>query len=28
MNFCTACGHKTTEKIPLGDQKLRHVCSS
>ena len=22
------CGHKTTEKIPLGDQKLRRVCNS
>lgn len=28
MIFCTACGHKTIEKIPLGDQKLRRVCSS
>jgi len=28
MNFCTACGHETTEKVPLGDQKLRQVCSS
>ncbi len=27
MSFCTACGHTTTEQIPLGDQKLRQVCS-
>ncbi|KGT47245.1 MULTISPECIES: NUDIX hydrolase [Acinetobacter] len=28
MNFCTACGHETTEKVPLGDQKIRNVCTS
>ncbi|KJV44807.1 NUDIX hydrolase [Acinetobacter indicus] len=27
MNFCGTCGHKTTEKIPLGDHQLRRVCS-
>lgn len=27
MTFCTACGHKTTEKIPLGDSRLRRVCT-
>ena len=28
MNFCVNCGHKTTEKIPLGDQKVRKVCTT
>ena len=28
MSFCTACGHKTQEQIPLGDHQLRTVCSS
>lgn len=28
MHFCTACGHKTQEKIPLGDQQIREVCSA
>lgn len=28
MNFCVNCGHKTTEKIPLGDQQIRSVCNS
>ena len=28
MTFCTACGHKTTEKIPLGDTRLRRVCTA
>ena len=28
MNFCVICGHTTTEKIPLGDHQLRHVCTS
>ena len=27
MNFCVICGHKTTEKIPLGDHQLRRVCT-
>ena len=27
MHFCTACGQRTQEKIPLGDQQLREVCS-
>ena len=27
MSFCTTCGHKTIEKIPLGDQKIRKVCT-
>jgi ADP-ribose pyrophosphatase YjhB (NUDIX family) len=26
MNFCSQCGHKTTEQIPLGDHQLRQVC--
>lgn len=26
MNFCTQCGHETTEKIPLGDHQVRQVC--
>ena len=25
MSFCTACGHTTIEKIPLGDRKVRKV---
>lgn len=27
MNFCGNCGQKTVEKIPLGDQQVRRVCS-
>lgn len=27
MDFCGNCGHKTTEKIPLGDHQLRRVCT-
>ncbi len=27
MNFCVICGHKTTEKIPLGDHQLRRVSA-
>lgn len=27
MNFCVICGHKTAEKIPLGDHQLRRVCT-
>ena len=27
MRFCTACGHTTIEKIPLGDHKVRKVCT-
>lgn len=27
MRFCTVCGQKTTEEIPLGDHKVRQVCS-
>ena len=27
MSFCSACGHPTIEKIPLGDQKIRKVCT-
>ena len=26
MNFCVVCGHKTIEKVPLGDHQLRRVC--
>ncbi|MDB0115997.1 NUDIX hydrolase, partial [Acinetobacter baumannii] len=25
MSFCVACGHKTEQKIPLGDHKVRRV---
>ncbi|HJF27599.1 MAG TPA: NUDIX hydrolase, partial [Acinetobacter lwoffii] len=28
MNFCVNCGHTTTDKIPLGDQQLRKVCTT
>ncbi len=27
MSFCSVCGHSTIEKIPLGDQKIRKVCT-
>lgn len=27
MNFCSNCGHKTAEKIPLGDHQVRRVCT-
>lgn len=27
INFCTQCGAKTSQLIPEGDQKLRHVCN-
>ena len=27
MNCCVKCGHPTTEKIPLGDSKVRQVCT-
>lgn len=27
MSFCVACGHKTEQKIPLGDHKVRRVCT-
>jgi len=27
MKFCNNCGHKTTEKIPLGDHQVRCVCT-
>ncbi|EPF70753.1 NUDIX hydrolase [Acinetobacter rudis] len=27
MSFCTACGQKTQEQIPLGDHQLRAVCN-
>ena len=27
MNFCGACGHSTTEKVPLGDHQVRRVCT-
>lgn len=27
MSFCTACGHTTIEKIPLGDHQVRKVCT-
>jgi ADP-ribose pyrophosphatase YjhB (NUDIX family) len=27
MSFCSVCGHATIEKIPLGDQKIRKVCT-
>lgn len=27
INYCTQCGSKTIKIIPVGDQKLRHVCS-
>lgn len=26
IKFCTQCGSETSELIPDGDQKLRHVC--
>ncbi|SPL70070.1 NADH pyrophosphatase [Acinetobacter stercoris] len=28
MSFCTACGHPTIDKIPLGDHKVRQVCTN
>ena len=28
MDFCSNCGQKTTEQIPLGDHQLRRVCTS
>jgi ADP-ribose pyrophosphatase YjhB (NUDIX family) len=28
MNFCSNCGAKVNRKIPLGDDRIRHVCSS
>ena len=27
MSFCTACGQPTTDQIPLGDEKIRQVCT-
>ncbi|GAB3053173.1 NUDIX hydrolase [Acinetobacter apis] len=27
MNCCIKCGHPTTKKKPLGDEKLRQVCT-
>jgi len=27
MNFCSHCGFQLAEKIPRGDDRLRHVCS-
>ncbi len=27
MRFCTACGQPTQEEIPLGDHKVRQVCT-
>ncbi|WP_139850988.1 NUDIX hydrolase [Acinetobacter pullicarnis] len=26
MSFCTACGHLTQDKVPLGDHQIRQVC--
>ena len=26
VRFCNVCGHKTCQKIPQGDQRLRDVC--
>lgn len=28
MKFCSACGHKVSQKIPEGDNRLRYVCDS
>ena len=28
MNFCGACGAAVEQKVPPGDNRLRHVCSS
>ena len=28
MDFCSNCGQKTAEQIPLGDHQLRRVCTS
>ena len=28
MNFCTQCGAALTLRVPDGDNRLRHVCSS
>ena len=27
MRFCTACGHPTSDQIPLGDHQVRQVCT-
>lgn len=27
MSFCTACGHKTIDQIPLGDHNVRQICT-
>ena len=26
MKFCSECGHEVEQKIPEGDDRLRHVC--
>lgn len=28
MSFCSHCGHATDTQIPLGDSRLREVCSA
>lgn len=28
MNFCSQCGETVVQRIPDGDNRLRHVCSS
>ena len=28
MKFCSKCGGKLDERIPEGDDRLRHICSS
>jgi len=28
MNFCSQCGHSITQKIPVGDNRPRHVCDN
>ena len=28
MNFCSNCGAKVNPRIPQGDDRIRHVCSS
>lgn len=28
MNFCSHCGHKTEQRIPQGDNRVRDVCDA
>ena len=28
MNHCSACGSRTSQQVPEGDNRLRHVCTS